>query len=210
MRHSTAPSAIPGDDAGIIKKTMTGGVDRDLTDGEKIVAGIGSGAASGIVRSHHAHRQSRATVTCRSIRKRLTNPGRRDSRTQVCGPMELIMIQQQRKGTGLIETTVNMIKGGPSTFFRGVAASTVATIATIARTVCIARTTREPSQRLHVILPHSPDPRHRRIILRHVRHPCRRHGRDDGERRHLRRRLPRLDARDSGVGEVQYTSIEIQ
>jgi hypothetical protein len=37
----------------------------------------------------------------------------------VCGPIELVMIQQQRRGTGLLPTTAEMIKGGPSTFFRG-------------------------------------------------------------------------------------------
>jgi len=70
---------------GIIKKAICGGGDRELSDGEKILAGASAGAASGIY----------------------------------CGPMELIMIQQQRKGTGLIETAVNMVKEGPGTFFRG-------------------------------------------------------------------------------------------
>jgi len=37
----------------------------------------------------------------------------------VCGPIELVMIQQQRKGGGLIGTAIEMAKGGPNTFFRG-------------------------------------------------------------------------------------------
>ena len=37
----------------------------------------------------------------------------------VCGPIELIMIQQQAKGGGLLETAIKMAQAGPSTFFRG-------------------------------------------------------------------------------------------
>lgn len=37
----------------------------------------------------------------------------------ICGPIELVMIQQQRKGGGLMGTTMDMMKGGPRTFFRG-------------------------------------------------------------------------------------------
>eukprot|EP00965_Chrysotila_dentata_P241650 6204406-Pleurochrysis_carterae.AAC.4 len=37
----------------------------------------------------------------------------------VCGPIELVMIQQQRKGGSLLGTTINCIKAGPSVFFRG-------------------------------------------------------------------------------------------
>ena len=37
----------------------------------------------------------------------------------VCGPIELIMIQQQAKGGGLFSTAVSLMQAGPSTFFRG-------------------------------------------------------------------------------------------
>ena len=37
----------------------------------------------------------------------------------VCGPIELIMIQQQKKGGGLLSTALSLIKDGPMTFFRG-------------------------------------------------------------------------------------------
>ena len=37
----------------------------------------------------------------------------------VCGPLELIMIQQQRKGTGLLRTAADMLTAGPSITFRG-------------------------------------------------------------------------------------------
>ena len=37
----------------------------------------------------------------------------------VCGPIELIMIQQQRKGGTLSGTTMDILKAGPSTTFRG-------------------------------------------------------------------------------------------
>jgi len=37
----------------------------------------------------------------------------------VCGPMELAMIQQQRKGGGLPNTAKSLLGGGPSTAFRG-------------------------------------------------------------------------------------------
>jgi len=40
----------------------------------------------------------------------------------VCGPIELVMIQQQVKGGGLIGTAIDMVKAGPSTFFRGTGA----------------------------------------------------------------------------------------
>jgi len=40
----------------------------------------------------------------------------------VCGPIELVMIQQQAKGGGLFSTFVDMVKAGPSTFFRGTTA----------------------------------------------------------------------------------------
>jgi len=70
---------------GIIQRMITGGADRPLGDGEKILAGMASGASSGIL----------------------------------CGPMELIMIQQQRKGGGLVGTAIDMVKAGPATFFRG-------------------------------------------------------------------------------------------
>ncbi|KAL1520639.1 hypothetical protein AB1Y20_022212 [Prymnesium parvum] len=73
---------------GLVKKALLGDATRELSDVEKIAAGVTSGALSGIV----------------------------------CGPMELIMIQQQRKGTGLLTTTANVIKAGPSTFFRGTGA----------------------------------------------------------------------------------------
>lgn len=73
---------------GVIKKSITGGVDRPLGDGEKIAAGAAAGALSGTV----------------------------------CGPIELVMIQQQKKGGGLFSTAVEMVKAGPSTFFRGTSA----------------------------------------------------------------------------------------
>lgn len=37
----------------------------------------------------------------------------------VCGPIELVMIQQQRKGGGFFQTLMNCVRGGPSVFFRG-------------------------------------------------------------------------------------------
>jgi len=37
----------------------------------------------------------------------------------VCGPIELVMIQQQAKGGGLVGTAIEMAQAGPSTFFRG-------------------------------------------------------------------------------------------
>lgn len=37
----------------------------------------------------------------------------------VCGPIELVMIQQQRKGGGLLSTAASLASAGPSTFFRG-------------------------------------------------------------------------------------------
>eukprot|EP00908_Phaeocystis_cordata_P014733 Transcript_25834.p1 GENE.Transcript_25834~~Transcript_25834.p1 ORF type:complete len:239 (+),score=103.71 Transcript_25834:249-965(+) len=40
----------------------------------------------------------------------------------VCGPIELVMIQQQAKGGGLVGTAIDMVKAGPSTFFRGTGA----------------------------------------------------------------------------------------
>eukprot|EP00966_Prymnesium_polylepis_P130761 3024453-Prymnesium_polylepis.1 len=80
-RRVVAPRAA----AGIIQRMIIGCADRPLGDGEKILAGMASGASSGIL----------------------------------CGPMELIMIQQQRKGGGLVGTAIDMVKAGPATFFRG-------------------------------------------------------------------------------------------
>jgi len=37
----------------------------------------------------------------------------------VCGPIELVMIQQQRQGTSFFATMLNIFKGGPSAVFRG-------------------------------------------------------------------------------------------
>lgn len=37
----------------------------------------------------------------------------------ICGPIELMMIQQQRKGGSLGGTAVDVVKGGPGVFFRG-------------------------------------------------------------------------------------------
>lgn len=37
----------------------------------------------------------------------------------VCGPIELAMIQQQRKGGSLVGTAQNLVAGGPSTVMRG-------------------------------------------------------------------------------------------
>lgn len=70
---------------GVWRKMITGGVNRDLSNIEKVGGGVFAGAASSVV----------------------------------AGPIELVMIQQQRRGTGLLPTTAEMIKGGPSTFFRG-------------------------------------------------------------------------------------------
>ncbi|KAL3920385.1 MAG: hypothetical protein SGPRY_005270 [Prymnesium sp.] len=91
--------------SGLVKKALLGDANRELTDPEKIVAGISSGALSGIVSTQPpgAWRTSQLKGV-------------------VCGPMELVMIQQQRKGTHLLETTWNMIKAGPFTFFRGTGA----------------------------------------------------------------------------------------
>lgn len=71
--------------AGQIKNLMTGGVDRPLSNSEKIVSGVSAGAISSLV----------------------------------AGPMELVMIQQQVKGTGLISTATDLLSRGPSTVFRG-------------------------------------------------------------------------------------------
>ena len=71
--------------AGQLKKAMTGGTDRELSNTEKIVSGVSAGAISSIV----------------------------------AGPMELIMIQQQVKGTGLFSTATEMVAQGPGTLFRG-------------------------------------------------------------------------------------------
>lgn len=68
---------------GQYQRAVTGGVDRPLTDSEKIGGGVFAGALSGVV----------------------------------CGPIELVMIQQQRKGGGLAGTAIDMLKGGH--FFRG-------------------------------------------------------------------------------------------
>jgi len=37
----------------------------------------------------------------------------------VCGPIELVMIQQQRQGLGFIATSLSILKGGASSVFRG-------------------------------------------------------------------------------------------
>jgi len=70
---------------GVVKKLMLGDAVRELSNAEKIGAGVTAGALSGVV----------------------------------CGPIELIMIQQQAKGGGLLETAIKMAQAGPSTFFRG-------------------------------------------------------------------------------------------
>ena len=71
--------------AGQLKDKFTGGVDRPLSNSEKIASGISAGAISSIV----------------------------------AGPMELVMIQQQVKGGGLMSTASNVISQGPSTIWRG-------------------------------------------------------------------------------------------
>lgn len=37
----------------------------------------------------------------------------------ICGPIELVMIQQQRKGGSMMGTAIDAVKGGPGIFFRG-------------------------------------------------------------------------------------------
>jgi len=71
--------------AGVMKNIMTGGVDRPLSNSEKIASGVSAGAISSIF----------------------------------AGPMELVMIQQQIKGTGLLATAGELLAGGPSTIWRG-------------------------------------------------------------------------------------------
>ena len=58
----------------------------------------------------------------------------------VCGPIELIMIQQQAKGGGLVGTAIDMVKAGPSTFFRGAGrpARTTAACGATHAALCIA------------------------------------------------------------------------
>lgn len=70
---------------GQIKKLLTGGVDRPLSNGEKIASAISAGAISSVF----------------------------------AGPMELIMIQQQVKGTSLFSTAGTLFAKGPSTIWRG-------------------------------------------------------------------------------------------
>lgn len=73
---------------GVAKRVMTGGTDRQLSNGEKIFAGVSAGAISSIVG----------------------------------GPLELIMVQQQTKGGGLVSTAMRLLAEGPSTVFRGTGA----------------------------------------------------------------------------------------
>ncbi len=82
---------------GVWRKMITGGVNRDLSNIEKVGGGVFAGAASSVV----------------------------------AGPIELVMIQQQRKGGTLLDTTLKMLQGGH--IFRG-------TIAMAAREgLCAAR-----------------------------------------------------------------------
>ena len=68
---------------GVWRKMITGGVNRDLSNMEKVGGGVFAGAASSVV----------------------------------AGPIELVMIQQQRKGGTLLDTTLKMLQGGH--IFRG-------------------------------------------------------------------------------------------
>ena len=68
---------------GVWRKMITGGVNRDLSNIEKVGGGVFAGAASSVV----------------------------------AGPIELVMIQQQRKGGTLLDTTLKMLQGGH--IFRG-------------------------------------------------------------------------------------------
>ena len=68
---------------GVWRKMITGGVNRDLSNIEKVGGGVFAGAASSLV----------------------------------AGPIELVMIQQQRKGGTLLDTTLKMLQGGH--IFRG-------------------------------------------------------------------------------------------
>jgi len=70
---------------GVIQNFLTGGSDRPLSNGEKILAGASAGVIS----------------------------------STVGGPMELVMIQQQLKGGGMLETASKLFAEGPSTVFRG-------------------------------------------------------------------------------------------
>jgi len=70
---------------GAMKRLLTGGVERPLSNGEKIFAGVAAGAVSSVIAS----------------------------------PLELIMVQQQKHGGGLVTTARALASQGPATVFRG-------------------------------------------------------------------------------------------